>query len=494
MKIIATLILLAQALTFTSTFANERTLVAWTVASFSRQHISNFDVDEFVEYTQISDAMKASLFKKAEGDFSKYLILKSKLKKKYFKNGASQLIYGKLMEQNHKSNHGTKRVAFTTTENSFYDKVEKNESAVLKDLLDSNIGIKKSREKYGKFLISQNYPHIASESSSDVYWRWYNNQKERIKTELFLKEVKNYEAFVSLKNQKYYFQNPIAIHDFYYATKKDIEENLSNKKLNNKDLYQMISNNKKWSLILDKVNNSQISHSKVKDLKSDTKLMELAISGLRSSIDNDTKIKGYPLKAILLKNKYKDSKVLEEKARVYLSKYIENKSNNTNYMLSLLFRLASQIENDTNVKEVTNNLTAITKVATESLIEDLISTSSDKTLENEFDAVLTASVDYPGLNEIEKTIADLVIFSTKFQVKKASFENKVEVRVKLKKYGSFEVHDKVKNFLKYEWMQSEYKKFVDKDLRWHFDYINIRLDRDTTLSGDDAMEFILGKK
>lgn len=493
MKKIATLILLSQALSFTSALAGEGQLIAWTVANISREQISNFDVDEFVESTQISDAMKASLFKKADGNYSKYQDLKSKLTKRYFKKGASQLIYGKLMEQNHKSNHRKNRVAFKTTEKAFYDRVEQSEDAVLKDLIETRIGIVKSRAKYGEFLISQSYPHKKSESSSDVYWRWYEDQKKRIKTEFFLKEVKNYEAYVSLKNQKYYHQNPIAVHDFYYDTKKEIEEKLSNQKLNNKELYQLTTTNKKWSLIIDKISNSQIDHAKAKEFKADESLMNLAKSSLQKAIDNSDKINGYPLKALILKEKYKDSKKLEEKARVYLTKYIEDKSNNTNYMLSLLFRLASQIEVDTNLEDVTNEISNKTLEATKNLLEQLETTTSNQTLEKELDLLLTDSVDYTNMNDLEKTVADLVIFSTKFQVKKSSFEKKVPVRVKFKKYGSFEVHDKVKSFLKYEWMQDEYRNFVDNDLKWQFDYINIRLDRDTYLAGDKAMEFVLGK-
>jgi hypothetical protein len=493
MKKIATLILLSQALNFTSTFASEGQLVAWTVASFSRTYISNFDVDQFVENTQISDAMKASLFKKAEGDYSKYLNLKSELTKKYFKKGASQLVYAKLMESTHKSKHGTKRVAFKTTEKSFYNKIEETENNVLKDLLDSRIGIVKSRAKYGEFLISQNYPHKKSESSSDVYWRWYENQKKRIKTEFLLKEVKNYEAYVSLKNQRYYFENPVAIHDFYYDTKKEIEEGLSNKKLNNKELFQLMSKKKKWSLIIDKVNNSQIDHAKTKDIKDDSSLMEIATNSLNSTLNSENKIKSYPLKALTLKKKYSDSLVLETKARDYLNKYIEDKSNNNNYVLSLLFRLASQIELNADLDSISSSLTDSALKATAQLLSELESSNSTLTLEKELDQRLMTTLRYEQLNELEKTVADLIIFTTKFQLKKSSFEHKAPVRVKLKKYGSFEVHDSVRKFLKYEWMQSEYSKFVDQELRWQFDYINIRLDRDTTLRDQEAMNFVLGK-
>jgi hypothetical protein len=493
MKKIATLLLLTQALSSASTLAAPKRLVAWTVANVGRSYITNFDVDQFTEQTQLTDAIKAGLFKKSGGDYAKYIELKDDFVSRYFKKSTSQLVYAKMMEDSHHAEHGSKRVAFKTSESDFYDKVQETEDRILKDLLDQRIGIKKSREQYGQFLKEQNYPHTKSESGSDVYWRWYEAQKERIKTEFYLREVKNYEAYVSLKNQRYYFESPVAVHDFYHNAKEDIETNLEGKKLNNKELYQLMNKNKKWSMITKTINNKQMDTASVEDYATDTLLLAAGEKALKEIAKKQETIRSYPLKSKKLLAKYKDQNLLSNKAKAYLEKFIEDKSNNTNYMLSKLFKLASMIDTNTNLEQRTTEIHHRLNSTVMDILADLVNNKSTLTLEKELDKRLMASVNYEGLDDIDKTIAELLIFSMKFQVKKSSFENRIPVRVTLKEYGNFQVHDNIKKFLKHEWMKEQYQEFLDDKIRWKFDYLTIRLDETTRLSGNEAMEFILGK-
>ena len=493
MKKIATLLLLTQALSTTHALAGESKLIAWTVANVGRSYISNYDVDQFTEQTQLTDAIKASLFKKSEGDYSKYEQAKRDFLSRYFKKSSSQLIYAKLMEQSHRMEHGSKRVAFKTSESDFYDRVQETEDRVLKDLIDTRIGIKKSRKKYGDFLISQNYPHKKSESPSDVYWRWYEAQKERVKTEFYLREVKNYEAYVSLKDERYYFQNPAAAQDFYEETKEDIEQNLEGKILNNKELYQLMSKNSKWSLITKSVNNKQIATASVSDIAKDEVLLKSARETLETIVRKQESIKSYPSKALTLLKKYQDRELLTNKAKKHLDMFIEDKSNNTHYMMSKLFTLASLIEQETNVDQITTDIHMRLNSAVIDLLSNLETQSSKLTLNKELDKQLLSSINYRNLDSIDKAVADLLIFTMKFEVKKSSFEKKTPVRVTLNEYTNFKTYDNIKKFLKHEWMKEEYQDFVNEKLRWKFDYLTIRLDGSTQLRGDEAMEFVLGK-
>ncbi|WP_127716367.1 hypothetical protein [Halobacteriovorax sp. HLS] len=494
MKKIATILIVLLSFCSATAVASQKRLVAWTVASFGREAITNFDVEKYVEQTQISDAMKAALYKQAEGDFQKYSDLKSQVIQKYFKKGASQLIYAKLMERQHNANHSKKRVAFKTSEREFYDKVEQTEDKVLKELLDTRIGIVKARQKYGQFLISQNYPHKSSESASEVYWRWYEDQKSRIKTEFYLREVKNYEAYVSLKNERYYFESPVAVHDFYNEVKEDIEQNLATKKLDNAQLYKLMSNNKKWSILIKSVTNSQLSHSTVKELSQDKLLTNSAIEAIDFALSKEDDIRSYSAKALQLKKKYQDLSILEKKSKDYLAKFIQNKNDHTSYMLSLLFKLASKISNNELNTNLHDTLLENLLTTTRAFKQDLLKSDSDSTLEKELETRLLSSIEYSSLDDLERAYAELLIFSIKFQVKKYTLTTVHPVRVHLNEYKDINLHRKVRSFLKYEWMQKEYRDFVKENLLWKIDYLTIRLDAETYLTGRDAQEFLLGKE
>lgn len=498
MKKVATLLCLTQLLCTSAALAGEKRLAAWIVANPGNSPVTNFDVSEFAELTQISDAMKIALFKQAQGNFSKYQELKEKVTGKYFKTSASQLIYAKMMKSDHKRKHGSKRVAFTATEREFFDAIQDNEDKILKDLLDTRIGIVKSREKYGDFLIKSGYPHKLSESSSDVYWRYYEDQKKRTKVEFLLREVKKYEAYIARKDERYYFPNITEVQDFYRDTKKDIEQNLNGKKFSHKQLLTKLKGEKEWNLIIDKVSNNQLDTTPVKDLNKEAVLVESANSNLSKITGSDWKrITGYHKKTSAFIAKYKTAKALEEKAKSYLETYITNKSNHTSYMLSLISKLSAKVVASGQAKELDEKALKLSSHLLSTLKDfsaDLSENKSRRTLEKEMESALYASIDMDSLDEVEKALSELMIYSIKFQMKKLTVENRIPVRVTYKDYGTFDMHDKIKNYKKYQWMQGQYNKYINKEMRWQFDYVTIRLSEKETLRAERAAEFILGKR
>jgi hypothetical protein len=498
MKKVATLLCLTQLLCMGTALAGEKYLSAWIVATPGNNPITNFDITEFAELTQISDAMKIALFKQAKGDFSKYQELKSKVANKYFKTSSSQLIYAKMMKEDHKRKHGSKRVAFNATEREFFDVIQDNEDKILKDLLESGIGIVKSRAKYGDFLIKNDYPHKSSESNSDVYWRHYEDQKARTKVEFLLREVKKYESYIARKDERYYFQRPGDVQDFYRDTKKDIESNLNGKKYSHKQLLTTLKSEREWNIVIDKVSNAQLDTTPVKDLKKEAILVESANTGLTKITGSDWKrVTSYHTKTRAFINKYKTASALEEKAKSYLETYILNKANHTSYMLSLISKLSAKVVETKSAKELDAKALKMSSHLLSTLKDfqaDLGKNKSRFTLEKEIEKALYASIDMTSLDEVEKALSELIIYSIKFQMKKSIAENTIPVRVTYKKYGTFELHDKINNYKKFQWMQTQYNDYINKEMRWQFEYVIIRLSENETLRNEKAEEFILGKR
>ncbi|OUR94057.1 hypothetical protein A9Q84_18260 [Halobacteriovorax marinus] len=496
MKKAATLLFLTQLLSSNIALASDP--IAWIVATPGNRAITNFDVTEFVELTQISDAMKIALFKQAEGDFNKYEELKAKVANKYFKKSASQLIYAKMMKRDHKTKHGSKRVAFNTTEREYYDKVQGNEDKLLKDLLDQRMGIVKARAQYGDFLINSGYPHKKSESSSDVYWRYYEEQKARIKTEFLLHEVKKYESYISRKDERYYYMGPAKTQDFYYDTKKEVQSKIEGKKLTHKQLLGQIAANKKWNIVIENVSNAQLDTTPVKDLNREAVLATNASAALETLIANDWKrVTSYHTKASAFISKYKTQVKLEEKAKSYLDTYIKDKSNHTSYMLSLISKLAAKIVKNGNAAQLNSKASKLSShlhTTIKDLSAKLSESKSKLTIEKEIEKVLYKSIDHSSLGEVEKALSELMIFSIKFQMKKTIAQKRIPVRVTYNKFATFKTQDAIKKFAKYEWMQEQYSKYINNELRWRFDYVTIRLAGNETLRGQAAQDFILGKR
>lgn len=498
MKRIATLLCLTHLLASPIAHGAQKRLIAWKVASVGNSFITNYDVEQFIEQTQVSDSLKTALFKKAEGDFSKYQELKREITKKNFKKSAGTLIYAKIMQQDHQINHGRNRVAFKVSEDTFYDAVQENETKVLRTLLDEGIGIVKSRERFGQFLINQNYPHMAQESATDVYWRWYEDQKGRIKTELLLKEVKNYEAYIALRNQKYYHADFMGLQDRYDSIKNDIQEKINNKKISHKSLMSLLNANKDWNIVLKKISNSQVDSALLKEYKTDLSLQKRA-NDILSTISNSdwTKITSYHDKIDSLIEKGYSINDLNSMAKSYTEAYIADKSKFSSYMMGLIAKLAVVTKESSTQEEIKSLAKEINTELKAHLIDfnsNLSSLNIDKTLDKALEIELLKGIQYEKLSEVEKAIADLSIFSIKFQVKKHSFENTLPVRVEFSKYTDPKTFSALSDLLKYEWMQSEFKEYAKSKLIYKTEYMTIRTGEHEYLTPEEKRELIFGEE
>lgn len=497
MKRIATILCLAQLLTMSTSIASEKRIIAWKVANVGNNIITNIDVENYIEHTQITDSLKTILFKKAEKNYSKYLDLKRELTQKSFKKATGQLVYAQIMKADHQRKHGRKRVAFRTTEKSFYNAIEENESRVLKSLLDQRMGIVKARKEFGQFLINQGYPHIASESSTDVYMRWYNDQKDRIKTEFLLKEVKNYEAYLALRNEKYFMLNYSDLQDKYESLKEEVKENINNKKISHKSLLGLVNANPDWTIVIKELSNTQIETASVDSYKDDLHLQARADEILFDITQKEwNKTVGYHSKiSELIEKKYTIAE-LNSMAKNYTEAYIADKSKYSSYMMGLIAKLAARTLESSSIEEVNSlarELNIKLRKELASLKRNITKSSSKSTLDRVLEKDLLAAVNYEELSELEKSLVELSIFSIKFQVKKHSFENTMPVRVDFQEYTSLKTQDGLRNHFKREWMKKEFKTYIQREMIWSLEYMTIRTGGNEYLTPDEKTGLVFGK-
>ncbi|ATH07840.1 hypothetical protein BIY24_07720 [Halobacteriovorax marinus] len=498
MKRIATLICLTGILASPFTSAREKELIAWKVTSVGNEVITNYDVDQFIEHTQISDSLKTILFKRANKNYSEYQKLKSEIAKKNFNKSAGQLIYAHIMQKDHQRKHGSKRVAFKVTEDTFYKAIQDNETKVLRHLLDTGIGIVKSREQFGEFLISQAYPHQSGESATEVYWRWYEDQKSRIKTELFLKEVKNYEAYIALRNQKYYHTDYLALNDRYKDLRAQVAKNIENKKLTHQALYTLLNQNSDWKIVVKEISNTQIDSSPVGNIKKDFPLQNRADEILHNITEkNWQRATSYHKKSEEILKKNLTTEQLNDLAKKYTEIYIKDKSNFASYMSALIAKLAAK----TKESSLEKSISEMAKEINDSLREETIkfknqiiaSSDSKEVLSEALETHLMSALDYEKLNEVEKALVELSVFSIKFQIRKQAFESTLPVRVEFAEYTDFKTNDALRNLLKHEWMQKEFKSYVQDELLYNTEYMTIRMGKHEYLTPEEKVELIFGK-
>ncbi|WP_372655929.1 hypothetical protein [Halobacteriovorax sp.] len=496
MKRIATLLCLTHLFTTSNTLATEKRLISWKVASVGNTIVTNYDVEKFIEETQISDSLKTSLFKKADGNYSKYLDLKRELTNKSFKKATGQLVYSLIMKQDHQRKHYSKRVAFKVTTSEFNDKVYENESKVLASLLDQGMGIVKARAIFGEYLIKNNYPHRDQQSPADVYMNWYNDQSSRIETELLLKEVKKYESYIALKDDKYYNDDYVELQDKYKSLKSEVTEKVHGKKFSHKSLMTLLNKNSDWRIVISDIDNSQVDTASVKDYKKSIELKDRAQTILSNIHGNNwDRTTGYYQKSNELLTKNYSLSQIKDLAKKYTEAYIQNKSNYSSYMSGLIAKLAAttlESSSKEEMKDIAVRINSDLKSAMTEVSNSIEGSNSSNTLEKEVESILKDKINYSSLSDIEQAIANLSIFSIKFQIKKQSFEEVIPVRVSFEKYTSSKAFNGLRDLQKYKWMKKQFKEYVQKELIYSVEYMTIRTGQHEYLTPDEKVELILG--
>jgi transcriptional regulator with AAA-type ATPase domain len=164
-------------------------------------------------------------------------------------------------------------------------------------------------------------------------------------------------------------------------------------------------------------------------------------------------------------------------------------------MTGLITKLAAKTLESSNLLEVKSfarKLNNELKVGLMNFTQDLTNSKSNNTLEKELEKALLESINYDNLEEVEKAVAELSIFSIKFQIKKLSYENSIPLRVELTKYTDLETNNALVDLQKYQWMQEEFKSYVRNDLLYKLDYMEVITTQGAHLNDTQKRVLIFG--
>jgi len=532
-----TILALILSLVSLATFAQEPILFAWVAARVGDKMYTNMDVEDFITRSQLSDMEKTVLFKRAGKDYGKYLALKKQRiyenDKEIYNKGLKKLVYQEMVKQhairemrsnsrrsrrssgplglgnlfgggNNSQPVDNNRRAFNVTEDQFFKMVQEKEDKVLKVWLDQRLGIVKARAAFGEQLKKSDYPHKATDSNDDIYWRWYKSMKNALKQDVLSKEVQKWESIQAVKRNPTMHIRPIDVHDFHKETGAYILENIDGKDMPYKKWTSLMAEKPEISVLMENTKIlslggaspytiMQEDPAKFQKLKKDiesTFLPQIG-SGLVA------KVLSYEEKAVILANKYSRVERLVE-----LYEEHDRRADDKSLMLSKLYKMAISIKEGKADRQKTRNL--IQTAFANALGQLRISLLSDETYKSEdnqkllFHSIVESELIIMTKDSFEeddlysRRTMKMATWFTKFLANKSAFTTDVRIKTAVCEYGTYECQKKITDWLKMEEYQNGIEYFRTKELNdEHRGMVSLNPDGRTDLYGQEALDFIL---
>ena len=532
-------IILALIISFTSfsTFAQEPFLVVWIAARVGVKMYTNMDVEDFITRSQLSDMEKTVLFKRADKNFNKYLALKKRRiyenDKEIYNQGLKKMVYQEMVKQhalremNNNSSRSRRnsgplglgnifggnnnsrpaesnRRAFNITEDQFFKMVQEKEDQVLKVWLDKRLGINKARQEFGSQLKKNDYPHKRSDSSEDVYWRWYKSMKNALKQNVLSKEVQKWEAIQATKRNPTMHIRPTDIYDFHKEIGVYINEKVNDKDMTYKDWTTMVANKPEINVLMEGTkilslgaaspySIMQNDASKFKKLKKDIEKNFLPQIGQELI----TKVLNYENKAKILADKYTTVERLVE-----LYQEHDRRADDKSLMLSKLYKMAASIKEGKADRPKTRQIiqtvfaNALVKLKDILLQDDLYQKDEYQKLlfpmivEGELIRMTKNSFNDDDL--YSRRTLKMATWFTKFLANKSAFSSDIRIKTRICEYGTFECQKKITDWLKMQEFQNGIDYFRSSELRDdQRGFLSLNPDGKTELYGEQALDFIL---
>ncbi|TNF26317.1 MAG: hypothetical protein EP319_14145 [Deltaproteobacteria bacterium] len=524
-------------LTSIATFAGEPILFAWVAARVGDKMYTNMDVEDFITRAQLSDMEKTVLFKRANKDYGQYLALKKQRiyenNKEIYNKGLKKLVYQEMVKQhairemrsnssrsrrsggplglgnlfgggNRSEPVDNNRRAFNITEDQFFKMVQEKEDKVLKVWLDQRLGIVKARQEFGDQLKKSDYPHKASDSNEDVYWRWYKSMKNALKQEMLSQEVQKWEAIQATKRNPTMHIRPADVYDFHKETGSYINEKINNQDMSYKDWTGLISSKPEISVLMEDTKILSLGGaSPFSIMESDQAKFEQLKKEIQTSflpqLGNELigKIIDYEKKAQVLADKYPTVESL-----VALYEEHDRRADDRSLMLAKLYKMAATIKEGNADRVKTQRLiTTAFSSAINELKSLLMNNATYQKEENQkllFHMVVEAELkrmtqDSASEDDLySKRTLNMAIWFTKFLANKSAFSTNVRIKTNICAYNTFECQKKITDWLKMQEFQNGVEYFRTKELRnEHQGFVSLNPDGKSELYGDQALDFIL---
>lgn len=512
-------------------------MVAWVAARIGDKMYTNMDVEDFITRSQLSDIEKTFLFKRADKDFNKYLALKKQRiyesNKEIYNQGLKKMVYQEMVKQhairemrsnsrrsrrssgplglgnlfgggNNSQPVDNNRRAFNITEDQFFKMVQDKEDQVLKVWLDQSLGIVKARQEFGSQLKKNDFPHKATDSNEDVYWRWYKSMKNAIMQDMLSKEVQKWEAIQANKRNPTMHIRPSDIYDFHKEIGTYINENINNQDMPYKNWTGLMAEKPEISVLMEDTkllslgaaspySIMQSDASKFQELKKDIESAFLPQIGQGLV----AKILNYENKAQVLANKYPSVERL-----VALYEEHDRRADDKSLMLSKLYKMAASIKEGKADRQKTRQIIQTVFVNALVKLKDILLQDSLYQKE-EYQKLLFPMIVEGELIRMTKNSFNeddlysrrtlkMATWFTKFLANKSAFTTDVRIKTNVCEYGTYECQKKINDWLKMQEFQNGIDYFRTRELREdHRGFVSLNPDGKTELYGEQALDFIL---
>lgn len=471
----------------------QRELIAFVALRTGNKIQTNYDIQDFLIASKLTDAGKQELFKKAGGDFNRYENLVRNWAKERFDLGLRQVAYFELLKKHSLQNleRGQPRQYFNATERAWFDRLQAEESRVLKHLLDQRLGIVKSRDMFGAWLKEQGYPHAQADSNTDIYFRWYEALKMRLKVEMQMEELQKYEIAMAIKkNYNNLEPSPREIFDLGKTSNELIDEMLEGKLLTQEEIDQLSVANPDLLVMVKDIKFSSLNSSRTEVLAAseDTKdILEQARQELAQAIETkgQENILKYINLAEHLRAKYNDKEELTTLARNALDRFMSSGDFN-DYVLGRLYKLAAQYNTASDASDAMATIAPAFTSALEAAINFEVGAQNFE--EAVYQAMLSK---LPQDNDIVSEASSLIAWVVKFEAKKVTLKYAPKMNVERYDYKTFEGQKRIRDHVKMTRVQNGLKKFRNDDVRnlaWMIDIRNY----DQIFTGDRTFNYLMG--
>jgi hypothetical protein len=490
----------------------------WTAFQGSNQMLTNMDVEDYICATNMSDEMMIALFKEAGEDYGKYKVLRRKWAQQRFDSGLRQYAYihaiQKMATDPLYNRDGRK--AFKVSERDYFDKVQDMESKTLKKWLDQRLGIVKARDIFGAELKKAGYPHSKDISNTDLYFEWYEIQKQRIKEEIRMREVQKFEYISALGYKREYFVRPTDLFDFKKEVEDIISNQITNQRITPNKLAKVLEGDPRVSVLLKNVELLGPDTTKLSDLKEQApevfaeyseKIEDEALTKIESEIEID--INRYESISEKLIQKYGDADKLEELSDDMKKSFLLGSGDYNHFMMSKLYTMAAlRIRQGENFagksaeamelkKRHIQQLKEVASSVAKSVIDNPEIAGSSR-LEDHF---IKALNDTEGQEQLKDQISGdeylreyriMANWVVKFQFKKASLSVIPMAKTDVYNAREWEGQKRIDTYLKGLYFEQDLDKFRRETMRHRGPYMVIN-NGDRRLTSDEAWDFVMEK-
>lgn len=528
-KLLSLIIVLSSLLSsnFASANDNQRRMFRiWSAYMNGNTIMTNYDIEEYICVTSLSDDMMIQMFKQAGSDWNKYEELRRSWAQARFEDGLRQYAYVQALQDYATDPIRTRqegRKTFKITERKYFDRVQEMESKTLDQWLGGreggSLGIVKARKLFAAELKKIGYPHKKDMSDDDLYWQWYELQKKRIKEDFRLQEVPKTEYLGALGYQREIHVRPTDMWDFGKDVSAKIEDTLKDKRITSAEMTKIISEDERLPVLIKNITLLGPDSTALAELQKEAP--EVFEDFKKDLADNVLPLLDGNLTANIMKydsivgtlvEKYETAEKLRELSKEMNTQFVMGEGNFNHFMMARLYEMAAiRVEQGESFKasseeaqmaktdyanaiqaeaqEIIASVLSKPEVAGTMRLEDFFINQINKAPSSDLEDKSELLLEDDYLREF-KAMANWVV---KFQLKKASLNTTPQSTVELHNIREWEGQDRINKYLK----GKEFTRLLDEFRRTKLSrfgyYARVNPKGEFNLTYDDVWPYVLKK-